>query len=103
MKSLRMQLLVPIISTIAVSLLCIMAISYWNTSKILKTNLEERFQIQAQELANALDIRMQREKTIMDSFGKQGAAQFSNLQSDRQLQFAFTRHMQEEQTARIIR
>lgn len=96
MKSLRMQLLVPIISTIAVILLCIMAISYWNTSKILKTNLEERFQIQAQELANAFDIRMQREKTIMDSFGKQGAAQFSNLQSDRRLQFAFTKHMQED-------
>ncbi len=98
MKSLRMQLLVPIISTIAVILLCIMAISYWNTSKILTTNLEERFQIRAQELSNAFDIRMQREKTIMDSFGKQGAAQFSTLQADRQLQFAFTKHMQEDYT-----
>ncbi|MDF2565434.1 MAG: methyl-accepting chemotaxis sensory transducer with Cache sensor, partial [Massilibacillus sp.] len=98
MKSLRMQLLVPIISTIAVILLCIMAISYWNTSKILTTNLEERFQIRAQELSNAFDIRMQREKTIMDSFGKQGAAQFSALQADRQLQFAFTKHMQEDYT-----
>ncbi|MBU2703235.1 methyl-accepting chemotaxis protein [Sporomusaceae bacterium BoRhaA] len=96
MKSLRMQLLVPIISTIAVILLCVMAISYWNTSKILQTNLEERFQIQTQQLANAFDIRMQREKTIMDSFGKQGAAQFVHLQSDTQLQFAFTKRMHDD-------
>ncbi|WP_110955343.1 methyl-accepting chemotaxis protein [Anaerosinus massiliensis] len=98
MKSLRMQLLVPIISTIAVILLCIMAISYWNTSKILKTNLEERFQIQAQELANAFDIRMQREKTIMDSLGKQGTAQFANLLADQQQQFAFTKHQHDNYT-----
>ncbi|MBP2654632.1 MAG: methyl-accepting chemotaxis sensory transducer with Cache sensor [Firmicutes bacterium] len=96
MKSLRMQLLVSIISTIAVILLCVMAISYWNTSKILQTNLEERFQIQTQELANTFDIRMQREKTIMDSFGKQGAAQFNNLQSDVQLQFGFTKRMHDD-------
>ena len=55
MKSLRMQLLVPIISTIAIILLCVMAISYWKTSSILQTNLVERFQIQTQELANAFD------------------------------------------------
>lgn len=87
MKSLRMQLLVPIISTIAIILLCVMTISYWKTSSILQTNLVERFQIQTQELANAFDIRMQREKILMDSFGKQGTFQFSQLQADRELQF----------------
>ena len=96
MKSLRMQLLVPIISTIAIILLCVMAISYWKTSSILQTNLVERFQIQTQELANAFDIRMQREKLVMDSFGKQGTFQFSQLQADRQLQFSFLKRMHDD-------
>lgn len=93
MKSLRMQLLVPIISTIAVILLCVMGISYWNVSKILQTNLEERFQIQTQEIANAFDIRMQQEKAIIDSFGKQGLFQFPALQADQTQQFAFTKRL----------
>jgi len=96
MKSLRMQLLVPIISTIAIILLCVMTISYWKTSSILQTNLVERFQIQTQELANAFDIRMQREKLVMDSFGKQGTFQFSQLQADRELQFSFLKRMHDD-------
>lgn len=96
MKSLKMQLLIPICTTIIIVLLCTMSISYWNTSKILKSNLEERFQIQAHEVADSFDIRLQREKAVMDSFGKQGAAQFAALQANRDLQFAFTKQKHED-------
>ncbi|MDQ0202363.1 methyl-accepting chemotaxis protein [Pectinatus haikarae] len=98
MKSLKFQLLVPLGITIAAILLCVMFISYWTTSSMLKTNLEERFQIQAQEIANAFDIRFQKEKTVMDSFGKQVTHNFPEYQANDQLQFEFTKRMHDTYT-----
>ncbi|TCS78946.1 methyl-accepting chemotaxis protein [Pectinatus cerevisiiphilus] len=98
MKSLKFQLLVPLGITITVILLCVMAISYWITSKMVESNLEERFQIQAQEIANAFDIRFQKEKTVIDSFGKQVAGDFPAYQANDQAQFEFTKRMHDTYT-----
>lgn len=96
MKTLKFQLLVPIGSAIAVILLVVMGVAYWNTSNVLKTNVIRRIELSAQKAANVFDIRFQREKTIMDSFGKQGTAQFTALQNDPQMQLAFTKTKHED-------
>lgn len=93
MKSLRMQLLLPLITTIAIILLIVMGIAYWNTANILQTNLEEKFQIQTQEIANAFDIRMQTEKRMIDAFGQQGQTRFESLKNNQAEQFALTKNL----------
>jgi methyl-accepting chemotaxis protein len=98
MKSLRAQLVTAVALTITVILLSVMGISYWSTSNIVQSNLEEKFEIQARELANGFDIRMQREKTTMTSFGKQGAHQFLNLIGNVPQQLTFTKTMHDDFT-----
>lgn len=96
LKGLRAQLVLMVTSIIAVILLSVMFIAYWKVSDIVQTNLEERFEIQAQELANEFDVHMQQEKTTMISFGKQGARQFYDLAADVQKQLEFTKRMHDD-------
>ncbi|CUH95936.1 hypothetical protein P22_2024 [Propionispora sp. 2/2-37] len=96
MKSLRTQLVLAVAVTVGIILLSVMVICYWNTSRIVQRNLEEKFEVQAKQLANAIDIDMQREKTIMTTFGKQGTHQFAALTADQQKQFQFTRQLHED-------
>jgi len=98
MKSLRAQLVTAVAITITVILLSVMGISYWSTSSIVQSNLEEKFEIKARELANGFDIRMQLEKTTMTSFGKQGTHQFLNLTGNVQKQLEFTKMMHDDFT-----
>lgn len=96
MKSLKMQLIVYVTGIIGLVLLGVIVIAYWNTSSLVRGNLEEKFQIQAQELSNEIDIHMQQEKTVMVSFGKQATAQFSLLSSDVEKQKEFTKKMHDD-------
>ncbi len=94
MKSLRTTLVLAVAVTIGVILLSVMVTCYWNTSSIVKNNLEEKFEVYSRQLANGIDIRMQTEKAIIDSFGKQGMHQFAMLTADPQKQIAFTKELQ---------
>ena len=93
--SIKRKLLMVVGGIVGIVLLVVMVISYWSTSRILRENLEQKFQKEAQAVANEFDIRFQKEKTIMDSFGKQGNPQFAAMQANTDSQFAFTRRMHE--------
>ena len=88
---LKLKLIVPICGAIAGILLIVMVISYEMTANLLQNNLEEKFMIQAQEIANEFDIRFQREKTVMDTFSKRGATEFMELKGDTGRQLSFTK------------
>jgi len=98
MKSLRAQLVTAVALTVTAILLSVMGISYWNTSNIVQKDLEEKFEIQARELANGFDVRMQKEKTTVTSFGKQGAHQFTTLTGSVPQQLEFTKMMHDDFT-----
>ncbi len=98
MKSVRAKLLVTMTAAVALVLVIVMGIAYWQTSNLLRENAEEKFLLQAQQLANGFDVHMQREKTIMDSFGKQGARQFQTLSTNVPGQLDFTAQLHSEYT-----
>ena len=98
MNSVRAKLLVTMTAAVALVLVVVMGIAYWQTSNLLRDNAEEKFLLQAQQLANGFDVHMQREKTIMESFGKQGARQFTALAADVPAQLAFTAQLHNEYT-----
>lgn len=95
LTGLKLKLIVPICGAIAGILLVVMVISYETTSSLLQTNLEEKFMVQAQEIANEFDIRFQREKMVMDTFSKRGAAEFTELQGNVDRQLSFTKALHE--------
>ena len=95
LTGLKLKLIVPICGAIAGILLVVMIISYETTSNLLQSNLEEKFMVQAQEIANEFDIRFQKEKMVMDTFSKRGAAEFAGLQGDRERQLAITQALHE--------
>ncbi|WP_378953028.1 methyl-accepting chemotaxis protein [Pelosinus sp. sgz500959] len=94
MKSLKTQLITSVMAIIGVVLLGVILIAYWNTSNLVRSNIEEKFQIRAEELGRGFDVHMQQEKTVMISFGKQGTSQFFLLtgNSDKQLEFVKRMH-----------
>ena len=95
LTGLKLKLIVPICGAIAGILLVVMIISYETTSNLLQSNLEEKFMVQAQEIANEFDIRFQREKMVMDTFSKRGAADFTELQGNTDRQLSFTKALHE--------
>ncbi len=96
MKSVRAKLLVTMTAAVALVLVVVMGIAYWQTSTLLRDNAEEKFLLQAQQLANGFDVHMQREKTIMESFSKQGTRQYNALAADVSGQLAFTAQLHGE-------
>lgn len=96
MKSVKTQLLVGLTATIGIVMLGVISIAYWNTSNMVRSQLEEKFQMQAQKLANGFDIHMQQEKTIMTSFGKQGTPQFFVIREDVQKQFELLKRLHDD-------
>jgi len=93
MKSIKTQLIAIVTAIIGFVLLSVITIAYWNTANLLQSNLEEKFQVQVQQLANGFDIHMQKEKTIMESFGKQGLVQFPLILGDTEKQIQFVQRM----------
>ncbi len=96
LSGLKIKLIIPICGIIALILLAVMVGSYWMTSDLLQKNLEEKFLLQAEAIANEFDVRFQTEKTIMDTFSKRGAIDFSTIQADKEQQFAFTKKLHED-------
>jgi methyl-accepting chemotaxis protein len=96
LKSIKTQLIITVSAIIGLVLLGVTVIAYWNTSNLVQRNLEEKFQIRSQELARGFDIHMQSEKTVMISFGKQGASQFNLISGDLNKQFEFVKKMHED-------
>ena len=52
MKSVRAKLLVTMTAAVALVLVVVMGIAYWQTSTLLRDNAEEKFLLQAQQLAH---------------------------------------------------
>jgi len=96
MKSLKTQLIVSVIAIIGIVLLGVMSIAYWNTSTLVRSNIEEKFQIRAEEMGRGFDVHMQREKTVMISFGKQGTTQFPFIAGNLDKQFEFVKKMHDD-------
>ena len=96
MKSLKTQLIVSVIAIIGIVLLGVMSIAYWNTSTLVRSDIEEKFQIRAEEMGRGFDVHMQREKTVMISFGKQGTTQFPLIAGNLDKQFEFVKKMHDD-------
>ena len=54
MNSVRAKLLVTMTAAVALVLVVVMGIAYWQTSNLLRDNAEEKFLLQAQQLANEI-------------------------------------------------
>ncbi|HWR38141.1 MAG TPA: methyl-accepting chemotaxis protein [Patescibacteria group bacterium] len=96
MKSLKAQLLATIIPLIVFVLGGVIITAYWNTSSLLRSNLEDKFQLQAQALAKSFDVQLQREKTVMIALGKQGTFLFPSIVNDREKQLDFVKRMHDD-------
>lgn len=96
MKSLKSQLIVSVIVIIGVVLFGVISMAYWNTSTLVRSNIEEKFQIRAEELGKGFDVHMQQEKTVMISFGKQGKTQWPLIAGNLDQQFEFAKKMHDD-------
>lgn len=93
MKSLKTQLVIIVVTIMGLVLSAVTLIAYYNTAELVRSNLIEKFEVRAEQLANGFDIHMQKEKTIMISFGKQGQYHYSAIAGDREKELDFVKRM----------
>lgn len=96
MKSISTKLIFTVSLIIGVILFGVTSIAYWNTSRIVQNNIEEKFEFRSQSLAKGFDTHMQQEKMLMTSFGKQGSSQFSLLLDNSNKQYEFAKKMHDD-------